>query len=79
MGGRSDKISRWGGESHQSGDSIHGTSSVLAEQVSPGDRIIAIDYEDVSQMSVKEITMIMARKSDFERELIVLLAAPKVQ
>jgi len=54
------------------------TSSVLAEQVSPGDRIIAIDDEDVSQMNVKEITTIMARKSEFER-VLVLLAAPKVQ
>ncbi|KAL7525087.1 hypothetical protein ACHAWF_001206, partial [Thalassiosira exigua] len=54
------------------------TSSVLAEQVSPGDRIVAIDEEDVSQMNVKEITTIMARKSEFERKL-VLLAAPKVQ
>ena len=54
------------------------TPSVLAEQVSPGDRIIAIDEEDVSQMNVKEITTIMARKSEFER-VLVLLAAPKVQ
>eukprot|EP00581_Thalassiosira_minuscula_P008587 CAMPEP_0183705094 /NCGR_PEP_ID=MMETSP0737-20130205/2266_1 /TAXON_ID=385413 /ORGANISM="Thalassiosira miniscula, Strain CCMP1093" /LENGTH=489 /DNA_ID=CAMNT_0025932175 /DNA_START=51 /DNA_END=1520 /DNA_ORIENTATION=+ len=54
------------------------TSSVLAEQVSPGDRIIAIDEEDVSQMNAKEITTIMARKSEFER-VLVLLAAPKVQ
>ncbi|KAL3773174.1 hypothetical protein ACHAWO_001828 [Cyclotella atomus] len=52
------------------------TSSVLAEQVSPGDRIIAIDDEDVSQMNVKEITTIMARKSEFER-VLTLLAAPK--
>lgn len=54
------------------------TSSVLAQQVSPGDRIVAIDDEDVSQMNVKEITTIMARKSEFER-VLVLLAAPKVQ
>jgi hypothetical protein len=54
------------------------TSSVLADQVSPGDRIIAIDGEDVSQMNVKEITTIMARKSEFER-VLVLLATPKVQ
>lgn len=54
------------------------TSSVLAEQVSPGDRIIAIDEEDVSQMNVKEITTIMARKSEFER-VLVLLTAPKQQ
>jgi hypothetical protein len=54
------------------------TSSVLAERVSPGDRIIAIDDEDVSQMNVKEITTIMARKSEFER-VLTLLAAPKQQ
>lgn len=54
------------------------TSSVLADKVSPGDRIIAIDDEDVSQMNVKEITTIMARKSEFER-VLTLYAAPKQQ
>lgn len=54
------------------------TASVLATQVNPGDRIIAIDDEDVSQMNVKEITTIMARKSEFER-VLTLLAAPKMQ
>jgi C-terminal processing protease CtpA/Prc len=54
------------------------TASVLATQISPGDRIIAIDDEDVSQMNVKEITTIMARKSEFER-VLTLLAAPKMQ
>jgi Cu/Ag efflux protein CusF len=39
--------------------------------------IIAIDDEDVSQMNFKEITMIMARKSEFER-VLTLLAAPKI-
>jgi hypothetical protein len=48
------------------------TSSVLVEKVSPGDRIVAIDGEDVSLMAVSEITTIMARKSDFERSLTVL-------
>mmetsp|Transcript_27954 Transcript_27954/g.41284 ORF Transcript_27954/g.41284 Transcript_27954/m.41284 type:complete len:841 (-) Transcript_27954:293-2815(-) len=48
------------------------TSSVLAEKISPGDRIIAIDGEDVSRMTVSEITTIMARKSEFERTLTVL-------
>ena len=47
------------------------TSSVLAEKISPGDRIIAIDGEDVSLMTVSEITTIMARKSDFERTELV--------
>jgi C-terminal processing protease CtpA/Prc len=48
------------------------TSSVLADKISPGDRIVAIDGEDVSLMTVSEITTIMARKSDFERTLSVL-------
>ena len=48
------------------------TSSVLAEKISPGDRIVAIDGEDVSLMTVSEITTIMARKADFERTLTVL-------
>jgi hypothetical protein len=48
------------------------TSSVLAEKISPGDRIIAIDGEDVSRMTVSEITTIMARKTEFERSLTVL-------
>lgn len=48
------------------------TSSVLAEKISPGDRIIAIDGEDVSLMTVSEITTIMARKNDFERQLTIM-------
>ena len=51
------------------------TTSVLADKISPGDRIIAIDGEDVSRMTVTEITAIMARKSDYERILSVLAAA----
>ena len=54
------------------------TSSVLAEKISPGDRIIAIDSEDVSLMTVSEITTIMARKSEFERTLTVLTTAKHV-
>ena len=52
------------------------TSSVLADKISPGDRIVAIDGEDVSRMTVSEITTIMARKSEFERTLTVL-STPK--
>jgi hypothetical protein len=48
------------------------TSSVLAEKISPGDRIVAIDGEDVSRMTVSEITTIMSRKSDYERTLTIL-------
>lgn len=54
------------------------TSSVLAEKISPGDRIVAIDGEDVSLMTVSEITTIMARKADFERTLTVLTAPRSV-
>jgi len=48
------------------------SSSVLADQIFPGDRIVAIDGEDVSRMTVSEITTIMARKNEFERVLAVL-------
>lgn len=54
------------------------TTSVMANDITPGDRIIAIDGEDVSRMTVTEITAIMARKSDFERVLTVL-TTPKRQ
>jgi len=55
------------------------TSSVLADSVHPGDRIVAIDGEDVSRMTVSEITTIMARKSEFERVLTVLTAPHRQQ
>jgi hypothetical protein len=48
------------------------TSSVLADKISPGDRIVEIDGEDVSRMTVSEITTIMARKGEFERTLTIL-------
>lgn len=48
------------------------TSSVLVDQISPGDRIVAIDGEDVSRMTVSEITTIMSRKADYDRTLTVL-------
>lgn len=54
------------------------TTSVLANDITPGDRIIAIDGEDVSRMTVTEITAIMARKNDFER-LLTVLTTPKRQ
>lgn len=54
------------------------TTSVLFEKIVPGDRIVAIDGEDVSRMSVSEITTIMSRKSDFDRTLTVL-TNPKQQ
>lgn len=51
------------------------TTSALADRISPGDRIIEIDGEDVSRMAVSEITNIMARQNDFERVLTVLTTA----
>jgi hypothetical protein len=48
------------------------TSSVLVDRISPGDRIVAIDGEDVSRMTVSEITAIMSRKAEYERRLTVL-------
>lgn len=50
------------------------TSSVLVDRISPGDRIVAIDGEDVSRMTVSEITTIMSRKAEYERRLTVLTA-----
>ena len=40
--------------------------------MSPGDRIVEIDGEDVSRMNVREITTIMARKAEFERVLVIM-------
>eukprot|EP00980_Cylindrotheca_fusiformis_P011809 scaffold2816_cov121-Cylindrotheca_fusiformis.AAC.25 len=47
-------------------------SSALVDKISPGDRIIGIDGEDVSRMTVSEITVIMSRKADYDRNLTVL-------
>lgn len=46
-------------------------SSAMASQVCPGDRIVAIDDEDVSQMSVQEILSIMTRKNDNDKVLVI--------
>lgn len=55
------------------------TSSVLAEKISPGDRIVAIDGEDVSRMTVSEITTIMSRKADYDRTLTVLTVPKQIE
>jgi C-terminal processing protease CtpA/Prc len=44
-------------------------SSVLAEKISPGDRIIAIDGEDVSLMNVSDLKFV--RTIGSERKLTV--------
>lgn len=48
------------------------TSSPLAGELSPGDRLEAIDGEDVSEMKVSDVTAIMARKADRGRTLTVV-------
>lgn len=48
------------------------SSSALCDKVFPGDRIIMIDGEDVSRMTVSEITTVMARKTEFERTLTIM-------
>jgi hypothetical protein len=55
------------------------TSSALADKIAPGDRIVAIDGEDVSLMTVSEITSIMARKNEYERTLTVLTTPREVR
>lgn len=47
-------------------------SSVLIKQVSPGDRIVSIDGQDVSQMTTSEISTVLALwNSDLDRELVI--------
>lgn len=48
------------------------TLSVLADRVSPGDRIVEIDGEDVSRMNNREIMTIMEEKAEFERVLVIM-------
>ena len=48
------------------------TNSVLYGKIFPGDRIVAIDSEDVSRMTVAEITALMARKAAYERVLTIV-------
>lgn len=46
-------------------------SSVMAKQICPGDRILAIDGEDVSNFSLLEVLSIMKRKHDVEKVLVI--------
>ena len=45
------------------------STSVLAGKVNVGDSFVSIDGEDVTQKGSRDITNIMARKSEFERVL----------
>jgi hypothetical protein len=46
--------------------------SVLVDKISPGDRIIAIDREDVSLRTASEISEFIVRKSTLEWKLTVV-------
>lgn len=48
------------------------TTSVLYGKIFPGDRIVAVDNEDVSRMTVAEITALMARKAAYDRVLTII-------
>ena len=46
-------------------------SCVIANQICPGDGIVAIDDEDVSQMDMGQVLSIMARKIDDDKVLVI--------
>ena len=48
------------------------TTSVLYGKIFPGDRIVSIDNEDVSTLSVAEMTALMSRKSAYDRVLTII-------
>ena len=47
-------------------------SSVLHQMLSPGDTLIGVDDDDVTSMTVSEITELMASRADRERRLSVM-------
>jgi hypothetical protein len=51
------------------------TTSVLLDKVSPGDRIIAIDGEDVSLLTASELSKIMASKKESEKKLTIVTSS----
>lgn len=53
-------------------------SSVLHGMITRGDRMVAIDGEDVSMMTMGEITAIMMEKSDQRRRLTILTSVDKI-
>ncbi|KAL3944472.1 MAG: hypothetical protein SGBAC_001449 [Bacillariaceae sp.] len=54
-------------------------SSVLYGIISQGDRMVAIDGEDVTSMTMTEITAIMIKKSDRDRRLTLLTSVDKTK
>ena len=53
------------------------SASVLVNQIYPGDRIIAIDGENVSQMKANEVTSIISSKKESKR-VLTLLYSPQI-
>ena len=51
--------------------------SSLKGMLSPGDRLVAVDGEDVTGMLVSQITSLMASKADQERRLTVITSIPQ--
>jgi len=50
-------------------------SSAINGMLSPGDKLVAVDGEDVTEMVVSEITALMASKVELERRLTVLTSS----
>jgi hypothetical protein len=47
-------------------------TSVLHRMISQGDRLVAVDGEDVTGMTISQITALMASKANLERRLTIL-------
>lgn len=52
-------------------------TSPLFRMLSPGDKLVAIDNEDVTNMVVSQITSLMASRADKERRLTVITSVPQ--
>lgn len=52
-------------------------SSPLYRMLSPGDKLVAVDDDDVAGMVVSQITSLMASRADRERRLTVITSVPQ--
>ena len=52
-------------------------TSPLFRMLSPGDKLVAIDSDDVTNMVVSQITSLMASRADRERRLTVITSVPQ--
>ena len=51
--------------------------SVLAERVRVGDRLVAVDGDDVTIMTAVQVSKLISRKSDKERSLVFVRSAAR--